>query len=479
MHQSKLIRILKGLTESEIRRFHKFVRSPYFSYNKDYLALFEYTRKYYPAFTSRKLEKEHVFYHLYPDRSFNAQKIRHLMAGLVTLLEDFLVTEEVANQPLLKKKILREAYGHRQNYEQFSKLSGEISQYLNDWQHRSAIYHLECLQNQATHFFHPATPKHLVNEDHLESISTHLEQYYQLTKMQLAAEMKARASILSKQYAHDSLEDEHETATSVGQETLEYQLYRSAYRLYQYNDKQQYEELKHLFHQHLDLLSTQDQHYLFQHLLNFTIRQGNTGKGEYLQESFQLYQLALSIGIIASGGRIMEVNFTNICAVGIKVGEFDWVAAFIHQYGDQLDLENRNNAKILCWAFLHYAKGDYEKTDQLISTFQFTSPFYLARGKILSLRSLFELFVRDNTYYDLLISTALAFEKFLRRNKVLSSVQKKVYLGFTRHLRSLVKCYENRQLDFQKAQRLKEKVLLETHVANKEWLLQKIDALKK
>lgn len=475
MQSSKLLKILKNLTEEEIRRFHKFIRSPYYSYKKHCLPFFEYIRRYYPDFTSSKLSKENAFHHLFPDKAFQSQKMRHVMTDLVNLLENFLVAEQIRHNDFQKKKLLRDAYGDRDLYEYFEKSTADITKTLDALPYRNSFYQHESMKNQEVYFFHPSTKKHLVKENYLESINEHLDQYYSFAKLQLVTEMKARASILSKNYTNRHLDNLLKQISERQSISVELELYMKALTLYKKDGKDIFHHLTELFQASIDKIERKDKQYIFHHLLNFTIRKGNQGDQSFVLQTFLLYELGLKNRIFAHDGKMRDINFTNICAVGIKVGRLEWVDKFILSYTSYLNVNVRENAKMLCLAFLFYARKDFQKTDELISAFNFTSPFYQLRAKILSLRALFELFCRDSSYYDLLQSNALAFEKFLRRNKTIGLQHKTVHLGFIQNLKHLVNLHLNHKLSPESKQKFKAKLINQASVINKDWLIQKIE----
>lgn len=474
MHSSKLLKILRNLTEEEIRRFHKFIRSPYYSYKKHCLPFFEYIRRYYPDFTSSKLSKENAFYHLFPEKAFQSQKMRHVMTDLVNLLEDFLVAEQIRGNDFQKKKLLRDAYGDRDLYEYFEKSTAAITKTLDALPYRNSFYQYESMRNQEVYFFHPSTKKHLVKENYLETINGCLDQYFTLSKLQLATEMKARSSVLSKTYEISYLAEILQRKEVLHSNQIEMSLYKRALHLYQKDTLDEFMKLKEQFLEQLEQLATVDQTFIFYHLLNFTIRKGNAGQQVFLKESFALYQVGLKANIIGSQNKLTDSTFTNMCAIGIKVREFNWVEKFIENYSSYMQVEVRQNAKILCLAYLAYGQKKFKETDELISNFNFTTPFYQLRGKALSLRALLEIFITDDSYFFLLQSNALAFEKFLRRNKTLGLNYKQSYLSFIQIIKQIVNLKTNHRLTFHRKEQLKSKIIKQSTLINREWILNKL-----
>jgi len=476
MHDSKLLKILKTLSEEEVRRFHKFIRSPYYSYKKHCVPFFEYVRRYHPEYTSGKLSKENVFYHLFPDRQFQSQKIRHVMTDIVNLLEDFLIAEQIRKRDFERKKLLRDAYGQRDLYDYFEKSTDEISKDLEALPYRNRFYQYETLINQEEYFFHSLTEKHLVKEHYLEQMDESLDNYYKLSKVYLRTEMEARSHILSKKY------DDQRPLGNIdlleSSDLPEFSLLMDAMRLYKIPENESYFKLKESFFAIKDQLSFNDKNYIFHHLLNFAIRRGNEGHIEFTKQTLTLYKLALDEQIVGSNGKIRDANFTNICAVGIKAKEFTWVESFIKEYSLFLNTEIKEDATQLCTAFLAYGMSNFVKADKLISTFAFRDPFYQIRGKMLSLRALLELFIADPSYFELLQYNALSFEKFIRRNKTIGKKHKEVYLNFIQYLKTLANLSINLKLDSDRADSLINKIEGREGVINRDWLIQKVKELK-
>lgn len=477
MQGSKLLKILKTLSDEEIRRFHKFIRSPYYSYKKHCVPFFEYVRKYHPEYSSGKLSKENVFHHLFPDRQFQSQKMRHVMTDLVNLLEEFLVAEQVQKRDFERKKLLRDAYGQRDLYEYFEKSTEEITKELEALPYRNSFYQYESMKNLDQFFFHPSTKKHLVKENYLEQVDVHLDRFFEVAKLKLAAEMTARSNILSKTYKTQYVDDILLKSKAREGIELEIDLYGKARNLYVNDERKEFNAALEVFLLNTSKLHHNDKNLLFHHLLNFTIRKGNSGHQEYLKDSFKLYQIGLSEKILLQNNKMTDAAFTNICAAGVKLQQFDWVAEFIDGYARFMDRGVRENAQTLCLAFLYYGKGEFEKTDQLISQFQFTNPFYQVRGKLLSARALFELFIQDESYYDLLISNLLAFSKYMQRNKTFGKHHKEVHLGFISMMKLMANRKIKRQLDSSSKVRLKERIANETNITNRSWLITKLELL--
>ena len=403
--------------------------------------------------------------------------MRHVMTDLVNLLEEFLVAEQVQKRDFERKKLLRDAYGQRDLYEYFEKSTEEITKELEGLPYRNSFYQYESMKNLDQYFFHPSTKKHLVKENYLEQVDVHLDRFFEVSKLKLAAEMAARSNILSKTYQTQYIDDIFLKSTAREGIELEIDLYGKARNLYVNEEREEFNAALETFLLNIGKLHHNDKNLLFHHLLNFTIRKGNAGHHEYMKDSFKLYQIGLHERILLQNNRMTDSAFTNISAIGIKLQQFDWVEKFIATYSEYMNEVVRDNAKTLSLAFLHYGKGEFEETDKLINTFQFTNPFYQVRGKVLSARALFELFVEDETYYDLLISNLLAFGKYLSRNKTFGEHHKNVHRNFINALKMLANRKVKRQIHKHNRNELEQKILDESTLPNKGWLVEKVRQL--
>ena len=105
----------------------------------------------------------------------------------------------------------------------------------------------------------------------------------------------------------------------------------------------------------------------------------------------------------------------------------------------------------------------------------FSSPLHILKSRTILLRTYFEQFILNASYYDLLITQTHSFEKFVRRNKLISNSKEELYLNFILFCRKIAYATMENTLDHSLLNKIKntQKVLL------KFWLIEKIDILLK
>lgn len=126
MHNSKFISILKTLNEKEFRQFNKYIRAPLFTQSEDVIRLYNYIRRYSPAFDSPKLERTIIFAKLFPSRAFDTARFSNLLHKLNKILEDYLIYLKYQQDDFQKKKLLTQIYGERNLNVIFKKSTEEL-----------------------------------------------------------------------------------------------------------------------------------------------------------------------------------------------------------------------------------------------------------------------------------------------------------------------------------------------------------------
>lgn len=106
MKNAQFIKILKTFSPDEIKKFRKFLLSPYFNTNKTLIKLFEHLTKKYDRF--RNIDEKKVFQFLYPSKPLNKIRLRDLSSEMLGLCERFLAEDHIgADQALLELNYLK------------------------------------------------------------------------------------------------------------------------------------------------------------------------------------------------------------------------------------------------------------------------------------------------------------------------------------------------------------------------------------
>lgn len=467
MQKSKLFVLLSGLCQGDIHWLQKFLVSPFYNTNEELIYLFRYIKKYYPDLTHPKLNKEKIFQELYNGAPFDGQKMRKLMHGLALLVEEFMVAMQLRNKPFEKKKLLVESLGERNVYDLFEKGTREMIASLE------ASGHIDTKSSKGIHdlsfgyYSHIQTKRQNQNIDVLKKASRHLNLFYLLQNQQLEYAFKNHEKLFKDKIDTVSLK---QTKAMLSDEPV-FQLYEKitkiVFRPYHETD---YSTIESLFKTEIEKIGKKDQLLIIRILLNHLSDQINKGEEGFQAKMLALYKFGLKRKLLIENDQISDGSFINICTVAIFEKAFDWAETFIEEYKKYLPKQIQKDATNLSLGFLYYHKKEYNKTLDYILTHTFSKPLLILQAKIILLRTYFELYLLDESYFDLVIAQTYSFEKFIRRNRLISKTKKERFINFVLFIRRIVNAHGQKELSKSIYQKIKstESVLL------KFWLLEKL-----
>ena len=122
MRETKLVNLLRGLSSDDMRQMRKMLNSPFFTTNKNLLALFNLMKAHHPAYESNRLEKRTVFKKLFPGRAYSDIKLRNLNSELVHVIEDYLIYKSVNKNEIDRHRELMKIYKGNGQFEWFENV---------------------------------------------------------------------------------------------------------------------------------------------------------------------------------------------------------------------------------------------------------------------------------------------------------------------------------------------------------------------
>ncbi|MEM8908603.1 MAG: hypothetical protein AAGD05_12200, partial [Bacteroidota bacterium] len=197
------------------------------------------------------------------------------------------------------------------------------------------------------------------------------------------------------------------------------------------------------------------------------------------QQSFVLYKKQLQKKLLLDeGGFLSQWHYKNIVAIVMRLGEMDWVKAFIETYREQLHPDVVENAYIFNLAAYYYATQQLEKVQQLLIQVEYKDIRYGLAAKALLLRTYYDL-----QEYDTLESLVKSFREYLRRNKSIPDGRRRAFLQLLQLTKGLGQLQSRRQFQSprktqQQLANLRQGIEQAPQLINREWLLGKVAELE-
>lgn len=471
MKNSRLIKVIRLLDPGDFRQVQKALKSPFFTSNKNLLALFQTIRKYHPEYSSSSLEKKNVFLKVFPNTVYSDVKLRNLMGELSQLIEEYLVIDQIRKDSHLQKSYLAKAYSDKDEWELGNKEVSKIKESLEKSKYRDIYYYQQLFHLVDNHLQNNRTDDIKTRLQLLQEKDKYLELFYQLSKMQLNSELKSSLNIMSMTYS----ETNNWATKHLSEKNLIYQLYQKAIQLHDSKKENIFAEFKTTFTENIEKIPVSFQETFLLHLINFAIGQMKEDDLRFNSIALELYILGLNHSIILRKGIIRYIDFFNIVVMSAKEKRLKWCEQFIEDYSSCLLDTEKEDTIILSRIYLSYYQGKFSDSIDLINQHKFTDFQKHVTARIQGIRCYFELFLTDQTYFSLFIDQSHAFEKFIRRSQILGDSYKKAMYNFTQLLRKIANLKIKAPLDSDTKKNLLTILDNQNITISRSWLIEKIN----
>ncbi|MBI2270764.1 MAG: hypothetical protein HYU69_10480 [Bacteroidetes bacterium] len=479
MNNSKVIDLIESLSAIELRRFEKFLASPFFNTNPAIVKLFNYIESCRSKPVPVASDKLQAFKLIFGNEKYNEQKISDLMTYLTRHIEDFLSHINFERQTMLKKsyflKELRER--NKDNY-----FESNIREYRKKLQ-RSLIKDQEyyygsfLLEKEQDHYFIMQGIRK--DDKSLQHKSDSIDVFFLIEKLKNLCEMISRKNIISAEYEF-RMKDEimnyiRSDKNHFGNIPAIKIYYNILLTLTESENETHFKNLKKVLSENFNFFTREEAGQMYGYAQNYCIKKINSGRQEYHSELFDLYESLLKTKIIFEDKYLSQSDYKNIVSIGLRLEKFEWTKTFIEQYKNSIAPEFRENAYEYNLASYYYSKHDYKNALKLLQKVEFTDVFYHLGAKSMLLKMYYELEEVEPFY-----SGIDAFKVYLGRNKQISPDQRLSHKNLVTLTKKAfdIRIRGTSSKNYQKAiETLKHKINTKKNIANLQWLKERIEEL--
>lgn len=465
MEHTRLLKLLRTLSKTELLGLKKFVRTPFFNQRSEVPDLLDWLLASLKS--GRPVsDKAAAYRHLFGETTFDDHRIRMAMSFLYQLTGQFLTVQAFLNDPVLYRKKLAAVFRERQLPDQAEKTCQEAS----DLQQRKPLRNADFLEEK----YQISLEKHRfqvnmqrVQQQDLQELSVQLDHAFLARKLWQACVMLSHQNVSNASYDFGLLDAvlahaEQSDALSIPAVAIYYHCYRA---LVQTSDSTHFQQFRQLLTQFGDQFPAEELRDLYILAINFCIRQYNAGNPDYLQQQFDLYKEGLDRQYFITEGGLSRYTYQNAATIGLVMHELKWVESLIHQYRPMLKEEHREGLFSFNLARLEYHRRDLGKALQLLQKAEYKDLLLNLAAKILQLKIFYEL-----QEFDLLASHLQAIRIFIRRKKVMG-YHRENYLNTVNFTQKLL---EANLFDKNTRTALRREIEGVKAVAEKEWLLEQL-----
>ena len=484
IEESKLVLILKRLSTLEIKRFKKFLDSPYHNSSKERIELFRLLKKYHPNYNAIPFSKEELYKKIFGKEKYQIQKMNDLMISLKGLVEDFMITSDILNEKKKRKAALIDSFKQR-NISLFRELSKEIVNGIKETEIPMEEDYLKLYLEYKRLYFHINNEQKINGASIFQEAHKSLDLFYLFAKFQFLTEEQDRKNIFNESSGLISL-DQIEQITK-GSKLLEENtaielLYRITNLRNNNYSKEFFLNLKEDLTNLIGQIESSMLRDLFMKLVNYCIHKNNLGDSSYNLECLDIYKILVEHKLLLENNIIREIEYINIALLAYKYGPVEWADNFSITYKKNLSSPNPEGICDIVFAYKFFFIKKYKMVDKYLNRL---SPevkgFYYPRVKALVIRSLYEDWMIKEEYSPALLNHANSYERFLyRHQEVIAEEKVKAYLNFIQILKKLAKFVSSEETrEGPKIDTIKQEIVKRKTVAFEHWLSEKIQELEK
>ena len=473
MFKSKLVSSLRTLSNKELKWFEAYIASPFFNKNAKVIQLLDILQKYHPQYEEHKVAMEAIFPKLFQgEKKVDEQKLRYVMTDLTKLLEDYLAYLEYNKNEIYRNHLLLSAYDQRGLDKYFQATLEETQSIQKKQPYRDVNYYFnEHLIGYDT-YVHAFSLNERGTNTHLQGAVDNLDLYYLSNRMRYSCTLLEREDLLQEKYNNLFLD---EILTFLGKTNLEnipsVSIYHAITMTFLEPDNiSHYRKLISLLDDYSSAFPKDEVKNMYTHSLSYCNRRVIAGDISFQEEMLNLYKTMVKKEIILNEeGYFPHNSFKNIVTLALRLGQVDYIENFINEYKDLVTPEFRESSFVYNMANLHYFRKEFGKALRLLQNVEMKDIFYLLDGKVLLLKTYYEL-NEDEPYFSLVD----AFTNYLKRNKLISDNQRMAYLNFIRYAKKLMQLRLGSRFSMTE---LREEMQGLSKIYNLQWLLGKIDEL--
>lgn len=466
MTTSLLVSAFRHLSAKEVQAFVEYLRCPLFNRREEVTRLCDHLAVQLGKPSQMAFAAETLFEAAFPGEIYDNRRLRHTMSYALDALRNYFALVEWQSDKAECQQTQVRALRNRGIDKLFDKALDKAANLGKQAKVRDAQHHFHQYQLHQEKLEHKARSERSASLN-LQPLPDELTTFYVSEMLRHACSALMHQAVAGQTYQMQLL-DAILGVVEQGQmlATPAVAVYYHAYRMLQLPEEDQpFELLKQMLTQHEGRFEQEEMRGLYLMAINGCIRRMNAGKRAYIRQAFDVYRAALERNFLTENGFISGFTFKNIIRIGAALNEHDWTEQFIEKHRYTLHPRERDNAYNYNRAFLFFQKTDYAQALPLLQQVELEDPLNNLHARRMLVRSYYELGEQDA-----LESLLQSFGAYLHRQKNLG-YHRELNLNFIKFMLRLIRLSPN---DSEGKRGIREEIVAENQVAEREWLLEKM-----
>jgi len=462
--KNKLIQLLNSFEDTELKRFHQFLSSPYFNVDTRTTTLLSTLQKHgLDKIVWDNAIKSKIYQVVFSDidpvkgeiNQVQKNKLAGRMSRLLKLAKEFLTVE--------KQYDLFETINTKTNKE----LTTQNIKKTEDYAHAFQIN-----KNRLKYI----TIKNLFSkEDNYSDLIYQLDVHYLLQKLQLSSVIMSVKNPSNKQYDVASFQ-----AIKALLNIPKYKnhpliiLHLTIIDLVENGQEATYYQLRKLLVQYKQDISKIELTGFYTVASNFCSQQIRLGKLVYINKALELYKFIEENDLLLEGNTLQIHKLVNIVNLSCQAKDFKWATKLVNKYYKFINKGEQKSAYHLNLGAIAFYQGKYKEAIKHLIRIDKSGEVYDLHYRILLLKSYYQI---DQQYDERTMTSFRSSKSFIKKNKTIPPARKESNKNFVEVLINLYRL--RHQQGKMTIEKIYNKIQKKAVLGNKKWLLEKLEELKK
>ncbi|MBL7800788.1 MAG: hypothetical protein JNL95_08670 [Chitinophagales bacterium] len=464
MREYKLIKLLEHFSNTELKQFESFCSSQNGEKHKLTLLL----KSIQDSLKRKESEQEYIVAFLLKKHQIDIKILRKLFHELLEVAKDFIVIQQIKNESFIHNYYFLLYVEEKELYNEFKKDFEDAQLALNklpkiDTKDLWFDYSFNVFQNNID-----------VNHNIIEGNRKIQNQIDALDRYILFAKLVDLCNALShsKVFSNTLVITWADTFIQLAENDIRFQKdkliqpFLAAVKLLLTNEEVYFEKMLNAIVDEENCLHDQLLRLMITVAENFAAWKINNGFN-YTKEVHLLHVTRIKSNTLVNKNNLISPGvFLNAVTAALQLNKTDFVRQFIKEQSPKLEQSVRKDIAAFCQCKILLVEKKYGETIQLLNKTTFTDLFYQVGGRRMILQCFYEL-----NEMSALDSALHALKVFVNRKKEVAPSSAESNNNFLNILSAITKLNKG---DKEKAQKLLEQTQQTKAIADRKWLIEKI-----
>ena len=472
LQSNKVYQVLQHLGEDDLKRFSKYLQSPYFNQSKNLNKLFEHLSRFLVD-GKDGFDRQEIWRKMFPGEAYDDVNFRKYCSDLLKLLENFM-SHQMLERDETRQRINTFEFVVKDKIEPlYNSALRQAKGRIDANPYRDLYYFYNTYLVERQYYAMSDFDVRLDVRPNIEEISNNLDIFYWIEKLKIQIAVLSQKKTRSHVYEVNFMDEiilflQKFPLDSIPELSL---YYYSFLTLYNENDLTNYYKLRSLLDEYGNVMPQKEAVELYALALHYCTGKLNQGDRIFLQEYFDVFDEAMLRKIFILNGELASWRFNNAVGVALRLGKMDWAEKFITTYKENLPAATRENTSSFSLSRVYLYQKRYKDVLKILQNVDYEDIGYNMISKAVLIITYYEL-----DELEALDSFLESFRVFLNRHKNIPTQRKKFYLNLIKFARRLTRLLPN---DHTGISKLREEIIREkASTVNHEWLLEKLTELE-